>query len=858
MSYPKIIVLVLAVLLLAGCLGTPTPEATSLVATATQLSASSPSPMGTPDPSASYQQTLQANQTQNAAHYATSAARMTATSSARPPTKTPTPTSPPKPTSSPTSTSPPTPTGSPTPTNLPIATSWAVTPVPFAYETPTPLPTPPEAAVAYQLRAWDEAAALELVEIAEQYSFADNIPMPFGEKRFNYRADQAAISLAAQEALHRFPGADFEERLEWRIALANTILDRPDSDAWILQEIEAALNNELVTPYTLNEMLNPFGFLVGEQQSAPNLFGDGQSAQVIWITRQDRGYTGLYAAMNQDTQGRYALTKIYSSWDFNFGYDGYPYYDNTIFTIGDHTGEGVPEVILFPGYHNGSFCGFELKIFQWQADHFIDIDRDQFSIDECSDMETWGFGPSNEAGAESIETWRAVASYTFVVRYERYEWNGEWYALSESRIVPPEELNNLARRWIVYAMRAEEYSSVIEKVQQFLADEAQLRAAQVLLGPSYPDYLRFQLGLAYAFQSDVSLARTTFEQIVQDPYNPLITAIPGAAQAYLDHYTGGADLYQACQAALQVMKQASGIDPFGWWAYIDNNENLEQTWGYQPDWLAESIALCDLSAAFRRVAAQIDGAQFATAPIQLTQAGVMVQDAIEVDLDNNGQTEWVLMVNTPGNDTPVGLWVLLNASTNVLALRVGNLYTLPGDAVIELGGETVVSPDGVTIAFIRAGEHLYVFHLDPVAQSFDRMLSESDVESYTFFQRDGRLMLEIVTDTTDYPHEKNSYIWRDNRFRPIYPGYPEEEIVTAAEAALLTRWEPGDAIPLLQGILVDYPEYNNTPRILYLLGLAYELSGDAQNAVQTYWNLWHNYPESAYARLAQAKLELRR
>jgi hypothetical protein len=829
----KIVVFFLVILLLAGCLGTPKPEVTFPVESTTRLALNSPlPPTGTPDPTTRYQQTLQANQTQNAAYNATSEAKLDATGSARPPTATR------------------------SPTKVPTVTPWVVTQIPFIIETPTPLPTPSVDAAAYQLRAWDEASALELVEIAERFSFADNIPKPMGEKRFDYQADQAVISLAAQEALHRFPQADFAEKLQWRIALANSILDSEASDAWILQKIEDGLNSGQFTPDILNQMLNPYGFLVGERQSAPNLFGDNQTAQVLWITRLDQGYTGLYAALSQDDQEHYILTKIYSTWNFNFGYDGSWNYGYSFFEIGDHTGDDVPEVILFPGYHNGTFCGYDLVIYQYLKGAFVDISQDQFSFDECNAIESWQFGSPDENGAEPIETWRAAVSYTGVERYERYDWNGERYVLSESHLVPPEKLDDIARRWIVFAMQEEDYPNVIEKVKQFLLDQAQLQEVEPDFGPSYPDYLRFQLGLAYAFQSDVSLARETFEQIIQTPYNPLTTTLSSAAQAYLDHYHGDTDLYQACQAALQVMEQASGVYPFGL-SFIDDFEPLLQGWGYLPDWAAESIALCDLSAAFRRIAAQLDRTQFAAAPDQLSQAGVLVQDAIEVDLDNDGQTEWVLMVNTPGDDAPVGIWVLLYAPTNVLALQVGNLYTLSEDAVIELGGETVVSPDGVPIAFIRAGEHLYVFHLDPVAQSFDRVLSESDVESYTFYQRDGRWMLEVVSDTSYCPHCKDIYYWFDDDFRSFYPDYPDEEAVIKAEEALLTDWKPEEAIPLLQDIL-SYPDYYKAPHMMYLLGLAYELIGDEQNAVRAYWNLWHNYPESAYARLAQAKLELRR
>lgn len=42
---------------------------------------------------------------------------------------------------------------------------------------------------------------------------------------------------------------------------------------------------------------------------------------------------------------------------------------------------------------------------------------------------------------------------------------------------------------------------------------------------------------------------------------------------------------------------------------------------------------------------------------------------------------------------------------------------------------------------------------------------------------------------------------------------------------------------------------------MYLLGLAYERSGDQANAVRTYWQLWHDYPANPYSLAAQSKLE---
>ena len=44
--------------------------------------------------------------------------------------------------------------------------------------------------------------------------------------------------------------------------------------------------------------------------------------------------------------------------------------------------------------------------------------------------------------------------------------------------------------------------------------------------------------------------------------------------------------------------------------------------------------------------------------------------------------------------------------------------------------------------------------------------------------------------------------------------------------------------------------------LLYLLGLSYELTGDEDNAVKTYYQVWREHPDSAYALMAKAKLEL--
>lgn len=40
----------------------------------------------------------------------------------------------------------------------------------------------------------------------------------------------------------------------------------------------------------------------------------------------------------------------------------------------------------------------------------------------------------------------------------------------------------------------------------------------------------------------------------------------------------------------------------------------------------------------------------------------------------------------------------------------------------------------------------------------------------------------------------------------------------------------------------------------YVGGLAYEAAADEANAVAAYWQVWHDYPDSYYATVAQYRL----
>jgi len=77
----------------------------------------------------------------------------------------------------------------------------------------------------------------------------------------------------------------------------------------------------------------------------------------------------------------------------------------------------------------------------------------------------------------------------------------------------------------------------------------------------------------------------------------------------------------------------------------------------------------------------------------------------------------------------------------------------------------------------------------------------------------------------------------------------------ASEAQeMLNSLLAGDVAERCYSCANDDPE-RVRPRLMYLLGLAYELSGDELNAVKTYWQLWHDYLDNPYTLMARRKLE---
>lgn len=145
--------------------------------------------------------------------------------------------------------------------------------------------------------------------------------------------------------------------------------------------------------------------------------------------------------------------------------------------------------------------------------------------------------------------------------------------------------------------------------------------------------------------------------------------------------------------------------------------------------------------------------------------------------------------------------------------------------------------------------------------SKDILLNEWDVDRYEI---DSKGTIVVHISASDGSVWQDTYTWDVESQTFVFKAVSQSNLIQKIEQNLFQ--DPASVIPLLQALLAgeireapaesgappEPPRYR--PYLLYLLGLAYELTGDKSSAVHSYWQLWHDYPENPYALIAQRKL----
>ena len=115
-----------------------------------------------------------------------------------------------------------------------------------------------------------------------------------------------------------------------------------------------------------------------------------------------------------------------------------------------------------------------------------------------------------------------------------------------------------------------------------------------------------------------------------------------------------------------------------------------------------------------------------------------------------------------------------------------------------------------------------------------------------------------------YGSKFTTYLASNGSFASFKPEYEQAKAIQEIRHTLLDLGDAQTAVTLLETLLAGEiieqgPDYGIPlvkPRLLYLLGLAYELTNNEISAIQTYWQLWQDYPDNPYTQLPKSKLEL--
>jgi tetratricopeptide (TPR) repeat protein len=732
------------------------------------------------------------------------------------------------------------------------------------WATVTPIATPMRDADHFALNVWTAQDALDLVARMEQYALDNNWMFPVNVHA-GFTAAQPAVRVAAQEAMLRFDGPDFEDAMRWRIARSDAYNFSSASDEWMLAALAAELNSSGQAISALPGLAQAHDLKVVQIEEAANLFGRGRSGWVVWLSTQYGYGDGIYFAAGKDEAGALVFHKLRGRWNINHGSDWE-------FEIADHTRDGISDLTILAGLHSGTLCSYRFDVYQWETDHFRNLTTgpsNPFGVSAHFCDTGPSFQPADASGLEAILTghWapgRISPSGLDWVRFQ-YGWQGKEYALNEVSVREPTGAADLAGAWLDYALESGRYEAVANRLQAIISAWPRQPEAQSL-GAAYPDFARFQLAWTYALMNMPEQARPELQHIIEQPASPSDGVVADAAQAFLSNYAREGDAYRACDAALQVMRVALGPQ-LREAVYIDD-EHYEAAWGFVPD--SPHGELCSPRGAFYYHANLLGTTEAGDVIGRLRQAGFSLSAAQQSDLDLDGRADWVIVVATPNASRPHMAWVLMNTSTGWRTLPAVpwesndyldwqppslqaptiELLSLPGTNQPVVG--LLIEDE---LRFIRATELSGEPHL---VQTSERII---DVRRYAIETQSGVTRLRTTSSRqADCEACGEVHEW-DAANLAFY--YVDRELAAdqqaAAEAAEAVLFDTGDAArarALYEAALSISDEFLR-PRILYGLALAAELDGDTAQAVTGYWQVWHEHPDSPFGVMAETKISLR-
>jgi hypothetical protein len=734
-----------------------------------------------------------------------------------------------------------------------------------------------------------------MMDLVQQY---ENLDIHEIMKDYEYHDFLRYWDVMLKETMLRFPDTAAQDRLDWYLARWEgkhgyaDVITTPGGGgyftnpvAYLALLLENGLNLGTIRLDSLDKDLDALGFTLQERHTTTGLFRDGQPAEVLLIG--GAGIRCALLAIDGSRPGDSRLFPVHPLWQHEC------HRDSEALSVDDRNGNGLSEIQTVIASRERLGCSSELALYEWDdtltearftniASNIQPVYLSGNAEKDCAGL--WRFGPRDQGTlrplikTENLTNWAGEYCLPYQIQ-TRYEWNGARYEQTDEQVVPYDSTQpaECAVGWASVAAEQGLYDWAIDVLTVALQNWP--AAVDDVWGPASKDYFRFKMGTWYAQQGQAERARATMLSVQDSPSNPDLDTVPKLAQSYLDHYEME-DPYPACLSAIylahSISNETRGFDDPAWNRFF---------------YAMPEYRVCDIDAAENASLQELVQSLRALTP-ESTEALEQWFDernipiwAIEpMDFTGDGRDDWLVFVGHSGHSSngqddwlvPYGygsnagngLWILVAGPSGLAAKQV-TYYAFAGTPISL--GHFVLAQDGTHVVSVIEDDTLALFRIaiQPDAIQTERLFGRLGVSSYEVDSVNGET--ELLLHRTSGAVER--YVWDPDGTYEWFsqPAEIEKRNRTTQARKTIESIEqaffPAGDIPQMRALLhvffaedqlagtdlLDYAEY--PARMLYLFGLAHELTGDEESAIEAYWELWSKYPESPFVLIVRRKLE---
>jgi hypothetical protein len=743
-------------------------------------------------------------------------------------------------------------------------------------DTPTVTPTLTIGTSTYQLRTWTEQDSQKWIKKAEDY------PGDLIGDRFR------PIIAFQSERLLRFPLSE-----NWQTNAWETLRIDPRDDhlpgipsgqtafTWLLENL---LNQQEVAFADLPAALEKYHFLFADSLSVNNLFGDGQdsfvfNAEVTYINH----FCGTFAL--HKVNGLYQVITI-QTWEIcSYPATGY-YYSQEV--PGDTNGNGFPELIIYEQEgHSGipQTWGENMQWYEWSSSAKAFKNQNfKIFLQTCEDGPCKGEHKFQNKTLTTSEFWYTQSDCPDLEVQHIYLWNGKEYAfLREQMVSAPAAPEECRLAWADEAIRLQG-----EKLQEsgWENDAAINIVAEVLQnwpedrnfwGPAGEDYFQLRLGIWRDLRGESDAVVELLQPLAAQPSDPRYDFASRMASIYLENRSQQ-DVFRACVAAENAWKKAILYDLPDNYRFSD----LLDRWGFSNNRWTSSMApaasvedLCSFQDGLEAGAKHLHISTASDLQHWLEQAGLQTLSIETGDFNEDGKTDYLTLLSFTDawNYKYRTIWLFVQTSSGVVASEIRGFYSYVDEEISRVSPvlkKYRLSGVPFPISILRTDSTLVAFRIGSDGKA-EELFDDFRVSSYA--QVEGGI--SVVTTDWEQNTQVITYTWDPDtgKFRERYAGYDFAGVEHAIEQLLFVDRNFSQAIVQIQTFLVEAPPeppqvrycevntcvYNPDwyhPYLRYLLGIAYEMAGEPESAVDIYFHLWQDYPKHIFGQAAADKLVL--